>query len=280
MDHLHSDNTDDCKRAVINYYQEYYDEKARLNRDQSAIEFARTQDIIQRYLPKPPAMVLDVGGGPGVYSAWLARLGYTVRLLDIVPRHIEQARALSETQAANPFSAEIGDATDLPAPDDSQNLVLELGPLYHLTDKTQRIKALSEARRVLVNGGWIIVAAITRYASVFTGVIDNALEDVDFKPVVERDLLDGQHLPHTHRDFTTAHFHHPDELKSEMDEAGFANVKTLAVEGPFWLFKDIADRWRDATSRGQMLYALSKIEEEPSLMGASLHFVCVGRKPG
>jgi len=274
------DDPIDGKSNVVRYYQRYYDEQARLRGDGSALEFERTRDIILRYLPKPPAGVLDVGGGPGIYSAWLAKLGYTVRLVDIVPKHIEQALALSSAEPQNAFSAEIGDATELHVPDSSQDMVLELGPLYHLIDRTRRIKALSEARRVLVNGGCTIAAAITRYASVFTGVIDNALDDVDFKPVFERDLIDGQHLPHIPRDFTTAHFHHPDELKHEMEEAGFANVETLAVEGPFWLLRDLDDRWRDATSRRQLLYALSKIEEEPSLMGASLHFVCVGRKLG
>jgi ubiquinone/menaquinone biosynthesis C-methylase UbiE len=268
------------KPNVIDFYQNHYDEQGRLLRNKSALEFARTQDIILRYLPKPPASVLDVGGGPGRYSAWLAELGYSVKLLDIVPKHIEQARALSDSLAGKRFEAQIGDATNLEVEDNSQDAVLELGPLYHLIEKRQRTAALSAAHRVLKSGGWLVVAAITRYASVLSGLLEDLLEDAEFKPVFERDLVDGQHLPHSTRDFTTAHFHHPEELKAEVKEAGFRFENLLAVEGPLWLLEDLGERWVDTSRRAQLLHALNRIEAEPSLLGASLHFLCIGQKLG
>lgn len=57
----------------------------------TSLELVRTHDILQRHLPPPPATVLDVGGGSGVYACWLASLGYTVHLVDAVPLHVEQA---------------------------------------------------------------------------------------------------------------------------------------------------------------------------------------------
>lgn len=69
------------------------------------------QELLLRGLPPPPAVILDVGGGSGVYAHWLAAQGYTVHLVDGVPLHVEQARQASATQGAFPLaSAEVGDA--------------------------------------------------------------------------------------------------------------------------------------------------------------------------
>ena len=75
------------KKRIANYYQKHYDEQGRLLRDSRKIELVRTQEIMKRYLPSLPARILDVGGGAGIYSAWLAKLGYNVHLVDIVPLH-------------------------------------------------------------------------------------------------------------------------------------------------------------------------------------------------
>ena len=64
------------------------------------LELVRTVELLERVLPEPPARVLDIGGGPGVYAALLARRGYSVHLIDVLPLHVEQAhdRALEQPQ--------------------------------------------------------------------------------------------------------------------------------------------------------------------------------------
>src|SRR5262245_17509296 len=114
------------------------------------LEFERTKEIISRYLSVPPLKIIDVGGGPGLYSAWLADRGDDVHLVDPVRLHVEQARS-----AHARITAEIGDARQLPYADDSFDIVLLLGPLYHLVAREDRLLALSEARRVARSGGWI-----------------------------------------------------------------------------------------------------------------------------
>ncbi len=96
------------------------------------LEFLRTQILLRRYLPAPPAQVLDVGGGSGVYASWLAGLGYQVHLVDPVPLHREQAARLGG------FAVSAGDARDLAQADASADAVLLLGPLYHLTSRADR----------------------------------------------------------------------------------------------------------------------------------------------
>src|SRR5204862_445674 len=100
---------------------------------------------------------------------------------------------------------------------------LLLGPLYHLTEPSDRLAALREAHRVLRGGGIIFAAAISRFASALDGLVRGFLHDEQFVRIVERDLKDGQHRNPTEHPayFTTAFFHHPDELRAEVEEAGF-----------------------------------------------------------
>lgn len=229
---------------VMAYYQQGK-EASRLRHGSSMLELARTQEILTRHLPPPPATVLDVGGGPGLYALWLARLGYDVHLLDPVPLHIEQAQQASAEQPDMRIaSCKIGDARHLPRPDSSTHAVLMLGPLYHLTDRAQRLVALAEAHRVLQPGGILFAVGISRYASTLDGLFGNLVDDPQFLPIMERDLHDGQHRNPTERDyFTTAHLHKPSELRNEVEEAGFACEALLGIEGPGWLLPGFEERW-------------------------------------
>src|SRR6185503_19281174 len=146
-------------------------ERDRLLGGQGALEFARTQVLLERYLPAPPAVIADVGGGPGRYAVWLAEHGYRVHLVDPVPLHVEQARiAARGRQGAALAGAEVGDARALRLPNESADAVLLLGPLYHLPERNERLQALAEARRVCRQGGVIIAAAISRFASTLDGL--------------------------------------------------------------------------------------------------------------
>lgn len=73
--------------AIQAYYAQGQ-EQDRLLYDGGTLELVRTQELLQRYLPPLPATVLDVGGGPGVYAGWLARLGYHVHLIDPISLHV------------------------------------------------------------------------------------------------------------------------------------------------------------------------------------------------
>ncbi len=94
-------------------------EGGRLLEGSGVIELARTQDVLERYLPAPPARVLDVGGGTGVYARGLAGRGYEVHLVDPVPRHVEEARVHPGPVLAG---ARVGDARRLEHADASAAL--------------------------------------------------------------------------------------------------------------------------------------------------------------
>ena len=84
-------------RKILDYYGESFFEDQRLCQDQGRIEWLRTLDILNRFLPPPPATVLDVGGATGAYSTFLLKSGYSVHLIDLVPSLVARAeKALLE----------------------------------------------------------------------------------------------------------------------------------------------------------------------------------------
>jgi ubiquinone/menaquinone biosynthesis C-methylase UbiE len=246
-----------------------------------SLERVRTWELLTRHLPPPPAVVVDAGGAAGVYALPLAAAGYEVHLVDPAALHVEQARRASGEQPAAPLaSATVGDARRLERPDASVDAALLLGPLYHLTDRADRVAALAEARRVLRPGGVLAAAAISRFASTYDGLLRGHLDEPGFEAIVERDVREGQHRNPTGRPewFTTAYFHLPDELAAEVTEAGLRLHAVLAVEGPGWVLPDLAERLTDPARRQRLLAAIRRVEAEPSLLGASSHLLAVAHR--
>jgi ubiquinone/menaquinone biosynthesis C-methylase UbiE len=268
-------------REIRKHYDEVAQEDARLGRYGGQLEFYRTQEIISRHLPKKPACILDIGGGPGRYACWLAKLGHTVHLVDPVPLHVEQAKAASNSQRGKHLaSATVGDARNLKFADNSADVVLFLGPLYHLVKRSDRVKSLSEAYRTLKPGGLFFAAVISRFASAFDGLLRDFVKDPKFFRIVQRDLREGQHRNPTSnpRYFTTAFFHHPSELRSEIQEAGFESPQLYGLEGPGWLLPDFESYWNDPNLRARLLAIVRSVETEPTLIGQSAHILAMASK--
>jgi len=251
-------------------------EMPRLTQGAGVLEFLRTQELLGRYLPKPPAVILDVGGGPGVCAHWLSDCGYDVHLLDPVPLHVCQAADGSRLRA-HPL---VGDARALPFDSESADAVLLLGPLYHLTERPERLAAWREAFRVLRPQGRVFAAGISRFASALDGLRSGHINDPAFVSIYQRDLQDGQHRNQSNNPFyfTTSYFHQPSELCDEMREIGFHHEATFGVEGPTWLLQDFPKQWADPSRRERLLEVARAVEREPSLLGASLHLLAVGAK--
>ncbi|WP_216323939.1 class I SAM-dependent methyltransferase [Deinococcus aestuarii] len=254
-------------------------EHDRLTRGSNRLEFERTRELLARFLPPPPATVLDVGGGTGPYARPLLEEGYTVHLLDAMAGHIERARA--DPALAGLASATVGDARALPFPDGSADAVLLFGPLYHLTGEGDRRLALTEARRCLRPGGVVLAAAIARTASTVDGLLAGMDADERFRAMRDATLEGGVHQPPASAPgwFTTAYCHRPEELRREVEEAGFWNVDLYAVEGLGNVVPDFDARWVDPERRGRLLDVIRRTERDPALFGVSAHLLALGHSP-
>jgi ubiquinone/menaquinone biosynthesis C-methylase UbiE len=266
--------------AIESHYGIGYERSRLFPGGRPSLEFVRTMELLDQLLPAPPARLLDVGGGPGTYAAPLARRGYRVHLVDPVPLHVEQARQVAGGDPAAGFTAALGDARELPEPDESQDVVLLFGPLYHLTEPADRDRALGEARRVLRPGSRLLAMAVCRFASLLDGLYRGWLDDPDFRPLVQQDLVDGQHRnpdPVGRPEFfTTAYFHTPDGLREEIERAGFTGVTVYGVEGPGW---PLRQEWADPRRREHILFAARSAETQPSVIGFSHHLIAAAVRP-
>jgi len=173
---------------VISYYNKS-DKTKHLNNEFGNIEFIRSQEIIQLYLIKTNLTILDVGGASRKYSFWLAGLGHKVHLVDTVPLHIENAKKIAEESGTQLESYNIGDARKLDFSDSFADVVLLMGPLYHLTNKDERNNALNEAFRVLKQKGVLITSAISRFASTIDGLIEGYYKDVNSEKICFKDCI-------------------------------------------------------------------------------------------
>jgi SAM-dependent methyltransferase len=259
--------------AAINAYYGRGGEVERLGAGRGRLEFLRTQDVLRRVLPAGPARVLDVGGGAGVHARWLAADGHRVRLVDPVELHVRHAGAIPGVEAV------LGDARRLAEPDGGYQATLLLGPLYHLTDRRDRVAALREAARVTAPGGVVAAATISRYAGLYDTLVRGRYTEPEVRRITDAELVTGVHEPFARDLFTLAYFHHPDEILGEFDDAGLPGAERYALEGGAWLFAD-RDGWLDGDDRTTaLLDALRSVEREQSLFGISSHLLTVAVVP-
>jgi SAM-dependent methyltransferase len=263
---------------ILSFYTAGKEER-RLVASNGRLEFIRTWEILERYLPGSSSRVIDIGGGTGVYALPLSARGHKVHLIDPVPLHVERATALSSSSSTPLEGIHLGDARRLPAADATFDVALLFGPLYHLVARADRVSALAEAKRVLAPGGLVLSAYISRFASACDGIQEGALRDPEFAAIVDGDLTSGVHQNSTGRLewFTTAYFHRPEEIQPEIEEAGLRFEALLAVEGPGWMNQALDPWLDDEDGRERLLAVLRRVEAEPSLIGASAHLIAVAR---
>ena len=217
------------ERNTIREFYAHEIEANRLELEGFKLEGIRTKEIIERYLQQGNLEILDIGGGAGYYSFWLQEKGHNVTLVDLSPRNIELVRKHSETSGRALKKFETGDAVNLNFSKEQFDIVLMLGPLYHLTDRAERIMALSEALRVLKPKGILLAAIISRYASLIDGFKRDLVFDDQFFSLLTNDLKTGVHLNETDNleYFTTAYFHRPGEIITEIAESGLKFEKLI-----------------------------------------------------
>lgn len=259
--------------------QRFYDEDPQREWDRltmDRIEYAVTMRALDEHLPKAPATILDIGGGPGRYSIELAGRGYDVTLADLSQANLAFARERAAEAAVTLTAFKHADARDLSQfADNSFDAVLLMGPLYHLLDEGDRQAAVAEALRVVRPGGVLFAVFLTRYCVLRWWSKHNPQQVLENRPSFELMLSEGhgRDLP----GFTDAYLEHAAGVVPFMEAAGARTVSLVGCEGVMSMIRDRVQ----ALSGEEWEYFVDlnyRLSTDPSTHGTAEHLLYVGTK--
>lgn len=147
---------------IVDFYNKY-DEDIRLSTNKARkTEFNVTTSVLNEYI-KAEDKIIEIGAGTGIYSFYYASKGNEVLATDITPKHVEIMKEKLNSFDNINFKAEVANATDLSQYEaESFDVVLCLGPMYHLTNEEDREGCINESLRILKKGGLLAVAYINK----------------------------------------------------------------------------------------------------------------------
>ncbi len=272
---------------VKNYYK-HFDEKNRLRNDNSGkLEFLMTMSILEKNLPvlgdgdATEVSVLDLGGGAGVYSFPLAKKGYKVTLADLSETLLEQAKKQKEEdKVENLIACDQVNATDLSFyKDNSFDVVLLFGPLYHLTEKDEREKCVSEIQRVLKSGGKVFasfiphlsgsIALVQRFCWSPDQVSINTLEEC---------FNSGKFKNLSSNGFQEGYYPTSEEIENLFVANGFEKQLLRSIRGFGYEKEDIIYKFKNKNVFSKILDLIDSTAEDKSIIEMCGHAMYVGVK--
>lgn len=251
------------EQNLIAYYNKFNEEK-RLNTKHGQVEFITSMKYIHEYLKnmKNPK-ILDIGAGCGRYSGTLSNEGYDVTAVELVKHNL---RVIEKNYPK--VKAYQGNAINLSKFEDNTfDLVLLFGPMYHLCNEENQIKALLEAKRVSKKGGILIIAyCMNEYAVITHGFKENYI----YECINNRQLDNQFHCQPKENDLY--HYMRIEDINSLNEQTKLTRIKIVAADGPANYMRSILNKMDDITFNKFIEYHLSTCERI-DLMGASAHTI-------
>lgn len=263
------------RKYVIESYENYREEDRLSTNKARKIEFLTTVKALDEII-KGKKTILDCAAGTGIYSFYYADKGHMVTATDITPRHIEVIRSILKNK---PYKMETAvlDATDMSIfENESFDVVLNMGPFYHLVDVSDREKCMRESLRVLKKGGFLITAYIPRYY-VFQYV---ATQNKDFLDAgLAKQIIQTGELHHDDEKcfWTDTYYSTYEEMEQLYQQYGVTVIDHFAQDGATAHFSEKVDNWTDEEFKIWCDYHYSVCREK-SLLGASNHVIIAGQK--
>ena len=272
---------------VKNYYK-HFDEKNRLRNDNSGkLEFLMTMSILEKNLPPlgdgdaTEVSVLDLGGGAGVYSFPLAKKGYKVTLADLSETLLEQAKKQKEEdKVENLIACDQVNATDLSRyKDNSFDVVLLFGPLYHLTEKDEREKCVSEIHRVLKTGGKVLASFIPHLSGSIALVQRFCWSPDQVSIDTLEDCFDsGKFKNLSSNGFQEGYYPTSEEIENLFAANGFEKQLLRSIRGFGYEKEDVIFKFKNKNVFSKILELIDSTAEDKSIIEMCGHAMYIGIK--
>ena len=259
------------RNEILNkFYNEICNEDTRLDQKHRKLEFLTTDRYVQKYL-KPNCRILEVGAGTGRYSLYYASQGYKVNSIEYVQHNLDVLKS-KITDNMN-IVAEQGDAIDLSRFEDNIfDIVLVLGPLYHLYTEEEINKCINEAKRVCKNNGIMMFAYLPNDSIMISWALlkghlkfgyDNKRFDQNFKIISEpSEIMRAFYI---------------DELEKIMNSNNIEKINNISTSGVAPHFRNIIDNLSEEEFEIWKNYHFSSCERK-EVQGYSTHMLYIGKK--
>ncbi len=258
------------EKKVVNDFYQKCDEEERLNGKQGYVEYATTMTYIKKYL-EPGMKIAEIGAGTGRYSLALSRAGYQVAAVELVERNIQVFR--SKLNESDDIRIIQGNAMDLSCfADESMDITLSLGPMYHLFSEEHKRKALEEALRITKKGGFIFVAYCMNEAT----ILQYCFKQKTIWADIEKGLLteDFRWAANENDAFSLVR---PAAIKALTGNYPVERLGLVATDGATRYLDNVIDEMEEELYQKYLQYHFSICERE-DLIGASNHVLDILKK--
>lgn len=257
------------KEIIKNYYNDIYQEDDRFTLDKAhMVEPIITKKYIEKYLKKGDR-ILEIGAATGAYSLYYAEKGYKVDAVDLSSKNIEILK--SKIKDNMDIKAQVGDALDLNMYDDNTfDVTLLFGPLYHLFTEEEKNKAIEEALRVTKKDGYLLIAYCTNESVILNyGLRKGSLKRVS---EISNDTFEIPDIPE--EIFSTFYV---DEFDKMMSKYNIKHITNFGQEGLSTVMRDYVNELSEEEFNIWIDYNLKTCERK-DMIGTSTHVVYVGKK--
>ena len=257
--------------ADLNQFYENYDEESRLLTRAGNVEFTTTMHFIDKYL-RPGMRVLEVGAATGRYSHAIARKGYRVDAVEYVRHNIDIFNSL--TMPCEDVTIRQGDARDLSVfADNTFDMTLVLGPMYHLFEEADRRQALREAIRVTKRGGVIFAA----YCMLDASILCYCFARNQLNELIRENRIDLTDFSQIHSRLDYFCLDRRESIDALREGLGVTQLHFAAAEGYAKHMEDALAEMDEATYQLYLRYHLITCER-PDMVGISHHTLDIFRK--
>jgi len=260
------------QKELTEFYNKYNEEK-RLLRPYGRVEYITTMNYIEKYIGERKNLkIIDIGCATGRYALPLAEEGHQVTAVDIVPYNIGILKQKAE-KAGISIEAHVGDALNLKKyKDNSYNIVLYLGPIYHLFTADEKIQALKEAKRILKPGGLLFISYImNEFGVLLYGIKEGQILDSISQGKLDQDF----HIRNDISDLFS--FDRLEDIDFYKEQIGMERVQILSQDGPTNYMREIVTDLTEEQFEAFLNYHLATCER-PDILGAGNHTLDILKK--